>query len=406
MNNLTAIPFSTPASFNSTLGTENIRTLTELDPTNPLLVPPLGAPLGTIGLEACKVLAGPGSSSYGHANTLDSIATWVVPLLVLVVNMNYASFFRQKYWNELTIALHLFGNPVDAIWALLTKLDVKRRITSRCRDHFRDSGLAPEEIWIYSTILYALDDFGFAGDFQGNLEELMQIAHSDDEKLRSVCKRAAIDFTLSRVNNTRRAVFAILGYLTAITFNILRADFSDDVPVHLSHTIALRVLNYWLIPAIILSAIVGGLPSEWTAVGILDYLQRDTGLRFRLKRLQPWNGGNQTWRPQKDVSVTLSGMSDKRHLFLGSLAVASITVAAFTSFTMSYFTPTVGAGTRCMVELAFWSWWCINATVTYFIGRYKSGWATTERGWLILIAKDSVFALFTILFLLSAWNGK
>lgn len=53
------------------------------------------------------------------------MAMWVVPLLILVANMYYASFFQQKYWIEVAFALHLFGSSVDAVWALLTKLDIR-----------------------------------------------------------------------------------------------------------------------------------------------------------------------------------------------------------------------------------------------------------------------------------------
>ncbi len=182
-------------------------------------------------------------------------------------------------------------------------------------------------------------------------------------ELKSACRRAAIDLTTARVNNTRRAVFAILGYLAAITANVIRVDFSGNVPLHYSHTIALRELNYWLITAIILSAAVGGLPSEWTSVGILMELQSKTGLDFHIKRLRPWRGENHTWRPEKDLSRTISGVSDQRHLLLAFLSFASITTAASISFIMSYFSPTKGVGVRSIVELTYWGWWFANAIV-------------------------------------------
>jgi hypothetical protein len=405
MDNLTAIIVQVPYTFNWEAGRDNYLKLTTLDPNNVLLIPPSGAPAGTVGLPACEILAGPGYGGYGRANTLDSLATWVVPLLILVVNLNYSSFGRQAYWNQATIALHLFGNPIHAMWALLTKLDVKRRIGLRCRDAFLTRGLKQKDIWIYSTILYALDDFDFSMDFEVHFDRLMEIAASNRSDLKNACRRAAIDMTIARVNNTRRAVFAILGYLAAITASIIRANFSGSIPIHYSHTIALRELNYWIIAAILLSAAVGGLPSEWTSVGILMDLQSRTCLDFGINRLRPWRGGNHTWRPEKDVSTTISRVPDKRHLVLALLAFGSVTTAAFNSFLMSYFTPTRGVGIRSLVEIIYWAWWCANAIAMYLIGRCRIHWTTTQRGWLFIIAKDSLFALFTILFLLSAWNG-
>jgi hypothetical protein len=399
-----------PQSFNYDNGTERIEKLRKLDSNNTLLQTPAGAPLGTVGLGACEILAGPGYGSYGTANTLDSLATWVVPLLILVVNLNYSAFERQKY-NQVTIALHLFGNPIHAIWALLTKLDVKRRIELRCRDHFEEFRLPQEDVWIYSTILYVLDDFDYSQQFENHFRQLMMIANSEYSSLEASslnhpCRRAAIDLTIARVKNTRRAVFAIMGYLAAITANIIRTDFSGNVSLHYSHTIALREMNYWLITAIILSAAVGGLPSEWTAVGILTDLQSKTTLQFGMNRMKPWRGGNHTWRPKKDLSVAISGIADKRHLFLAFLAFFSVTAAAFVAFSMSYFTPTRGVGIRSIVELSFWAWWCANAVVMYLIGHHGARQTPTKRGWLIIIVKDSIVGLFTILFVLSAWIGK
>jgi hypothetical protein len=399
-----------PQSFNYDNGTDRFKKLRELDSNNVLLHSPAGAPAGTVGLEACEILAGPGYGSYGTANTLDSLATWVIPLLILVVNLNYAAFERQIY-NQATIALHLFGNPIHAMWALLTKLDAKRRIELRCRKHFDENGLPQTDIWIYSTILYALDDFDYSQNFENHFQQLMMTANSEyncleGSSLNNPCRRAAIDLTIARVKNTRRAVFAILGYLAAITANIVRADFSGNVPLHYSHTIALREMNYWLITAIILSAAVGGLPSEWTSVGILTELQSKTTLHFGIKRMKPWRGGNHTWRPEKDLSVAISGVADKRHLVLAFLAFSSVTAAALVAFSMSYFTPTRGVGIRSIVELSFWAWWCANAIVMYLIGHHRAQQNLTKRGWLIIIVKDSIFGMFTILFVLSAWNGK
>lgn len=270
MDNLTSLTGPAPPDFNYDIGTARYQNLTELDPHNILLIPPKGAPPGIVGLNACEKLAGPDYGGYGAGNALDS------PLLVLVGNMNYATFIRHKYWNQIAIALHLHNNPIDAIRSLLTKLDVKRRIESR----FRDSGLATGEIWIYATTLYALDDFGSLQDFPYHFEKLMEIALFGQEDEKNVCERAAIDIILARVGNTRRTVLAILGYLAAITANILRAALSSDIPLHLPHTIAPRVLHYWLITALIVSAALGGPLSEWTAISIPKELESKTELKF------------------------------------------------------------------------------------------------------------------------------
>ena len=419
MDELTKLIGAPPSTFNYDSGTIRYQNLTRLDPNNYYLIPPPGAPKDTVSVKACELLAGPGYGTYGRGNTLDAIGTWVVPLLVLVGNVNYASFSSHKYWNQITVVVQLFGNPIHAIWALLLKLDVKRRCEARCRAELKGVKNAEDEIWIYSTLLYALDDFAFSERFDDHFEILMCIAKSRQSRSKTACRRAAVQLTLSRVNNTRRALFAILGYLAAITANVLRAVFSETIQLHISHTIALRELNFWLISAIILSARVGGFPSEWEAVRVLLDLQSQlkeprTNQRqtigperkryeFGLKRLEPWTGGNYTYRPKKDNSKEISGFSDYRFLILASLAFASVTIAMLTSLWMSYLTPTSGIGVRSIVELSYWAWWCFNAGLTYAVDQIGG---ISKRKWLYTIGKDGVSAVFTIVFLFSAWSGK
>lgn len=391
-----------PRFFNYSAGTARYQTLTRLDPHNIYLIPPPGAPNGTVSIEACELLAGPSYGSYGPETTVNLITTWVVPLLILLGNVNYASFDAQKYWNQITIALHLLGNPIHAIWSLLAKLDVKRRIEVRCRAGLQNVENGENVVWIYSAILYALDDFDFSHDFEHHFSSLMAIVRSGAVKNQEACKRAAIELTVSRVNNTRRALFAILGYVTAIIAKIVHVNFSRKTEPYSAY-IALREDNFWLICAIILSAKVGGYPSEWKSVGVLVDLQAKLDLvPFRLRPLEPWTGGNYTWRPEKNVSK-VSSSSDRRFLVLAFLAFASVTAAMAASLTLTYNTPTKGIGVRSIVELSFWGWWCLNALVTYVFDQRSS---PSKKKWLYTIAKDGLTGVFMMLFLFSTWTGR
>lgn len=404
-----------PTHFNYDRGQSRYQNLTILSPNHPFLVPPPGAPARTVGLEACEALAGPGYGSYGVGNALDAIGTWVVPLLVLVGNINYASFQRQAHWNQLMIALSLLGNPIHAMWALLTKLDVKRRIEGRVRRKLKRHN-NERDVWIYSTILYTLDDFKFSEKFDDHFDILMKIANDPAQKeAAEACHQAAVQLKVSRVNNTRRALLAVLGYLAAITANILRSAFADKIALHISHTIALREVNFWLLCAILLSAKVGGLPSEWNSVGVMMDLQsrlNDTpgsNIHFGLERLEPWTGGNYTWRPIKNVSVPFSQLKDSRHRILAFLCFLSVTAAMAMSVTISYNTPTKGFGVRSIVEISFWAWWCVNAIVTYYFDKYylqQDGLNSHKFWyWITSSAKDALVAIFMLSLLFSAWSG-
>lgn len=403
-----------PASFNYNRGQSRYQNLTTRSPNHPFLIPPPGAPQQTVGLEACEALAGPGYGSYGLGNALDAIGTWVIPLLILVGNINYASFQRQAYWNQLMVALSLLGNPIHAMWALLTKLDVKRRIEARVRLKLKNRNEG--DVWIYSTILYTLDDFNFSEKFDEHFDILMNVA-TDLAKWEAAeaCRQAAVQLKVSRVNNTRRALLAVLGYLAAITANILRSVFADKISLHISHTIALREVNFWLLCAILLSARVGGLPSEWNSVGVIMDLQsrlnetQGLNVHFGLNQLVPWAGGNYTWRPIKDVSVQLSQTKDFRHRILAFLCFLSVTAAMAMSVAISYNTPTKGFGVRNIVEISFWAWWCVNAIVTYYFDKYylqQDGSSSHKFSyWITSSAKDAFITVFMLSLLFSAWSG-
>lgn len=399
-----------PTTFNFNIGQSRYQNLTILSPNHPFLVPPPGAPARTVGLEACEALAGPGYGSYGLGNALDAIGTWVIPLLVLVGNINYASFQKQAYWNQLLVALGLLGNPIHAMWALLTKLDVKRRIEGRVRKELVRKN--ERDVLIYSTILYTLDDFKFSEKFDEHFDILMKIANDPAQnEAAKACHQAAVQLKVSRVNNTRRALLAVLGYLAAITANILRSAFASKIALHISHTIALREVNFWLLCAILLSAKVGGLPSEWNSVGVIMDLQsrlNDTpgsNIHFGLERLEPWTGGNYTWRPIKNVSVPLSQLKDSRHRMLAFLCFLSVTAAMAMSVAISYSTPTKGFGVRNIVEISFWAWWCVNAIVTYYFDKNYGLSSHKFWYWIISTAKDAFVTVFMLSLLFSAWAG-
>ncbi|KAI9791415.1 MAG: hypothetical protein M1816_003983 [Peltula sp. TS41687] len=394
-------------SFNLTLGRLRYAALKASDPNSPLLIPPPDAPSGTVGLQACNVLAGAGRGKYSTDVAFDDVATWVIPLFLLVVNINYSYFQRQRYWNQVMVGAHLLGNPIDAVWSLLAKLDAGRRIRQRCRDEFR------EDSWVYATILGALDDIGFGEGFEDRFKQLKKIAIAEDEKPRRACRRAAINLSTPRVNNFWKAVLAAMAYITAVVANIARANLTGRIPAHLSHRIALRELFYWLIPAVILSAKASGFPSEWTSLGVMTDLQDQIpGLDLSLRRLEPWSGGNYIWRPNKDNSLSISGAKDHRRWILLLLSVLSVTASWATSFTMSYITPTKGMGARCLVEVCHWCTWIFTAGVTYVVGfvyrNKSSNWKKKIWFWLSgTMDLPIAFATVLVLFLsfLGWWNS-
>src|SRR5947199_5780059 len=79
--------------------------------------------------EQCKSLCGRGYGSYGKWVAFSQITNWVIPLFLLVGNMNNASsqLKCRSLRNLVFIASHLLADPIDTIFSLLFKIDTIRR---------------------------------------------------------------------------------------------------------------------------------------------------------------------------------------------------------------------------------------------------------------------------------------
>jgi hypothetical protein len=392
-----------PARFAFHEGRKRWLELQRLDPSSPFLMSPPGAPPGAVGLEACRVLAGRDYGIYPSRVVGESIATWVIPLFILLGNINFTSFSQFSGWSELSIIAIVLGNPIEALWGFVTKVDVARRIRERCQNVFTQD--ASDDSWVYRIILIALDDFSFSTNFEHRLETLRRVAFSNDEAAIQACRQAAIDLAINRVKNIRRTTLALVGYCTAVFAKFWMVNPQTMVP-HLPHTIAFRVLYYFLGPIVVMSVIVGGYPSELTSVRILRNLQEQVPrLDFELQPLMPWNGGNYAWRPRKDVSFISRGQ-DKRSWKLALLSIACILAAWGPSFVISFFTPTIGLGPRGLIELCACSWWLLWGFLSWFswyLGDQLH--PDLEKRWVIMSCLNGISACVPLAFVLVSLRG-
>ena len=393
----------TPVRFALDEGRRRWLELQRLDPSSPFLRSPPGAPAGTVGLEACRMLAGREYGIYPSRIVGESIATWVIPLFILLGNINLSGFSQLRGLNELSTTAHILGNPVDALWGLATKLDVARRIRERCGE---EEEFPSEDVWVYAMILFVLDDFDFSEDFERRLSDLKNVAKVGDHEAIQACRQAAIDLSINRVKNTRRSVLAAIGYCTAVFAKFWLISPQTIVP-QLPHTIAFRVLYYFLGPVMIMSVIIGGYQSEWTSVGILKKLQEQVPLpHFQLQPLTPWSGGNYAWRPNKDVSKVISRRRDKRSWKLALSSVMSVTAAWGPSFCLSFITPTPGLGPRSLIQLISWLWWLLWGFLSWISwhsgNRHDPNY---KKRWIIMSYLNGISAVTHLVVILSSLRG-
>jgi hypothetical protein len=172
------------------------------------------------------------------------------------------------------------------------------------------------------------------------------------------------------------------------------------------HTLALRQIYYWLFLAVTLSAAAGGFANQWTSYSILKRFltERREALQegvhwdddIVLRPLEPWSGGNYSWRHHKD------GVSERSAslLFLVVLAVALPVVSAFS---LSWFTPTVGLGDRGILELSFAGLWVFNWALTYVASRCTF---LSERSLFRIMWWNLFWSLASLVVLFAAFQGE
>ncbi|KAI5782080.1 hypothetical protein DFH27DRAFT_579712 [Peziza echinospora] len=345
---------------------------------------------GTITLTGCLDLCGPGYERYKASDVLNSIATWILPLFLLIANLSYGPYG----WLEcIRTASHLLGDPIDTISGLLMKLEVAREYrqrveTSRAlRNCIQEHHQCGEGDDIYqeatkdlATILTAIDDHSLI-DFFSELER--HIRRNPATSL-SACAAAASELAELRVSNKFLTIFAVLLYvLSIITAYLQTFIFSEGTEIshHLPHTIALRELYYWLLPAVILSTYTGYFPSRHTSGRVLQRLGQDIGLDIPAGPVESANGGTYTWRPIPNFSTIRQSIGLL-------LAFLSVSLAFAIAFLLSWVTPTQGLGCRGLTQLGFFAGWIISFGMSCALKRIFAKSRNYKLLWRLVTAKD------------------
>jgi hypothetical protein len=328
-------------------------------------------------LPQCYEYCGTGYGTYNIWSVLSALSSWVIPLFLLLGNVTDAKISSSLFGiqlghigNWIAVISHLLANPIDFLWSLSHKLDVGHKIKIRCD---RITILTPNERKDLSAVSFALDDFEDGIHVNTLLQPLedTSIGVVYHTALQGIVSSAARDLADARKHNKLHSTLAILIYGKEVFEALINAKLDGTFPYHMPHTLALRQIYYWLFLAVILSAAAGSFANQWTSLAILERflkerrealqklgvpknIQRDNDIA--LKPLEPWNGGNYSWRHRKDGVSKRSGL-----LFLVVPAVALPVVSAFL---ISWFTPTVGLGDRGIMELSFAGLWVFNWVLT------------------------------------------
>ena len=383
-----------------------------------------------LSLKQCEQYCGKGYGPYGFYDALDAIITWVIPFLALAANMNFTetTLLPLPLGGRLFVFAHQFANPVDTIFSLASKLDLGRRLRKHCDTlelgvlRLKGDELANAKRDI-ANVCYCSEDFGH-DTFEERVNRIFELLQSPygTDIFRTI-KTASRDLALARVRNILRTTVAVLVYVGAAFTALSKTNTTSRLGFAQPHTIALRELCFFLLLEIVLSAAAEGWPHQWTPQSSLHALGAELHRydplfgwqSFARKEIEPWDGGIYSYRPQKMLlwrrpgrrnnqrHKFSSGYGSGRHKLLLALAFLSVLIAFSISFLMSWNTPTVGLGGRCVAEITYLVVWISNFVLEECMaGRIKNRKRLFNCVW----AKDTLISFLIILFFLLPFIGE
>ena len=379
-------------SGNSSIATNPLIFVSASDPKDPVLT-----------LAGCQQLCGSGTGRYPDAGP--RLVTWLLPIILLVTNMQFAPIGMQRF----LLIPHLLGDPIDSTWSLLAKAVSWSRCFSEAQK------LLVEKIEIKSLAVITMA----AAEQSPYAVHHARKFHATNNK--GLMIETALTLSDNRRNEILRTIFAITIYIFQVLAAFVPAVGAASSPS--GGRIGTAMLLSWLLPVALLSNVIGDFGSRRNCQRVIaDYLERlgrpsdqdfctprTSTLKLSIIGVQKesetpheasmaWTGAIYCYHPIKKF-LTNSGWK------LALISVLPEAVAFGTAFAVLSTGPTYFS-CRHVLVIAVFSVWIISAISTSSLS-----WAPFSSGkylWYIILIKDTFIAV-TILALIVAsscgmWN--
>ncbi|KAH8724873.1 hypothetical protein GQ44DRAFT_600357, partial [Phaeosphaeriaceae sp. PMI808] len=305
----------------------------------------------------CKAICGADFGWYPDIGP--RFATWLIPVFLLLSNMEVSPLDKRRY----LMILHLLGDPIDSLFALITKLEA----WSRC--HHLATQLvgttSPLRTRNVATVLGGLEDVvGFHNNPQAVYLALQQSRACSKPHFDALVARAAQQLADNRTDERLRTLLATLLYIYQITSAFV-ATIGGGQTTTPGGRIGIAMFMTWIIPSILLSNAIGGFTSPRTCYAILEsliadataqpdawpILQRAAGGLSRYRSVHEYfdarahDGAIYTYRPRKRL-VFSAGGKDRSPWVLCGLAVSPVVTSSTAASLILWNTPPIGMNCR------------------------------------------------------------
>jgi hypothetical protein len=364
-------------------------------------------------LDSCNALCGAGFGWYVDIGP--RLSTWLIPVFLLLSNMEVSPLDKRRY----LMIIHLLGDPIDSLWALLSKLEA----WSRCYRLAAKMYDVTEQIKIrnVATVLGGFEDLvGFRDDPANVYMRTTARSIVKGPKYDLLISRTAQQLADSRTDERLRTLLATTLYVYQIVSAFVATVGGGNTSPP-GGRIGITMFMTWVIPTILLSNAIGGFTSRRTCYSILEsFLQEATGQSDAWQTLQhvapslqdyrsvheyfdnlAWSGAVYSYRPKK-LLVFQSGSSDKSPGFLLCLAAAPIITSSIVASVILWNTPPIGINCRNVLVFVMTGLVFISALFTQVSSSFLRG----SRHWHIVLIKDALIAIPSVVLIFLACAGR
>jgi hypothetical protein len=358
-------------------------------------------------IPACNSICG--SQMGFYSDTPSRLLTWLIPTILLVTNMQFALFGKERF----LMVVHLFGDPVDSLFSLLSKIDSWNRWSYICQGGFESNVPTRSFALVMSTIEEVVPSSHM------NFQPYQSVACSCSRQcLGELYQQSAVEILDRRAHGTARTCFSIILYIVGVVSAFVPSLSGSTSPS--GGKIAPAMLLSWLLPTILVSNVVGQFNSS------RDSLQIVLRLKERIENLKhtegcsrpqplspdweqylnnpnweqhlnplPWSGGIYSFRLRNRIPDFGQGHSLKLLIVISLLPLIFSFVAAFL---VLYSAPTYLSCRHFMIISAFLAW-LLSPIITWSIA--KSDFRNDKIRFYLVLAKDTIIGV-PILVLLAA----
>ncbi|KAK4208994.1 hypothetical protein QBC37DRAFT_486420 [Rhypophila decipiens] len=227
----------------------------------------------TITVPACQQLCElPGITIDWYADKGPRLMTWIIPVALLLSNIELSPLDKRRFYT----LLQAIGNPIDVLWSLTHKLNVRTKLHAQVQNHpsfyFR-----PSLTRTVTAVLAAFEELlspELAAADSSKFIDILTYLFPDSEQVMQLWKATALELADSRTDEQLRSLFAVILYIIQI-LSAFVFEIGGGSPNPPGGVIAAALTLTFLIPMVFLSAAIGAFTSRRSCLRIMKKFVKD-----------------------------------------------------------------------------------------------------------------------------------